>query len=72
MGLGPKLLAYKQKLIDEFEGRLEIIVQSRNPGATSNHHSSIDPSFWDAIGCKSLGHKIVLAKGMHELSQRFA
>ena len=64
------LLQYATRLKAEFDGDLYQIAASRlREPISPGNVGCIDPSFWDACGFKTLGHKFLFARGIIGLSQ---
>ncbi|CAK0862280.1 unnamed protein product [Prorocentrum cordatum] len=64
------LLAYAEALEREFEGSLVQIQACLLEGATatSSALSCVDGAFFEAIGCRMFGHRLLLASGIKKLA----
>ena len=64
------LLQYTDALVREFDGDpSQIRAVWRRSDLGESKLDSVDPSFWVAVGVRSLGHKLTLARGITLLNE---
>jgi len=65
-GMGT-LLQYKDVLMSEFDGDLAQIAASKNE-SDNGLLPVVDPSFWDTVKVRKIGHRMLFAKGIAQLT----